>query len=152
MRHVFAYGFLKWCAILSIMISTGCVGVDRYGDLSASRPRFGQNTTSVEGRVSQTDSSIWPASKRTDNIVEIIDQRIDFSALLPRAVVNVRLTSKYRSQVMYRFHWYDEQGIELTSRNQVWRSLMLDGYGESTLTDQAPIQSAAEFRVQLRRP
>lgn len=143
---------MAWAGLAGMITLTGCIGVDEYGDLKVSRPRFGRNTTSVEGRVGPEENTVAAASRRTDNIVQITGQDIDFSGLIPRALVNIALTSNYRTQIMYRFSWYDARGVDITARSGGWRSVVLDGLGEATLTDQAPNADAVEFRVQLRRP
>ncbi|GAK87834.1 YcfL protein [Vibrio ponticus] len=64
----------------------------------------------------------------------------------------VSLTSNISSDhdLLYRFYWYDGQGLEV-SKPANWRRLIIRGEETVSISEVAVNPSATEFRVQIRK-
>lgn len=65
----------------------------------------------------------------------------------------VSLTSNISSDLdlLYRFYWYDNQGLEVNTQVGNWRRLIIRGAETRTISEVSVNPSATQFRVQIRR-
>lgn len=65
----------------------------------------------------------------------------------------VRLISQYSGDqyVQYRFYWYDEQGLEVNSKQGPWRQAVIRGTEEISISEVSINPNGTQFRVQIRQ-
>ena len=54
-----------------------------------------------------------------------------------------------RDVVNYRFRWLDANGIAVTQYDP-WETIALEGQEESVLSVSSPVESAVDFRIELK--
>lgn len=156
MNDSLATRFILSVLFFVLAFAPGCVSVDEYGDLDINRPKFGRNTSSLEGVVEVDESgelidfSVESNSKKTTKNFVITGQDIDTSGLLPRALVNVQNKTPHRKELRYRFSWYDNRGLDISTGGDGWISRVLDGRQEVSLTDAGPNKDATKYKIQIR--
>ncbi|MEL7291664.1 MAG: YcfL family protein [Pseudomonadota bacterium] len=65
----------------------------------------------------------------------------------------VRLVSNYSGDqyVQYRFYWYDEQGLEVNTKQGPWRQAVIRGTEEISISEVSINPNGSQFRVQIRQ-
>lgn len=65
----------------------------------------------------------------------------------------VKLVSQYSGDqyVQYRFYWYDEQGLEVNSKQGPWRQAVIRGTEEISISEVSVNPNGTQFRVQIRQ-
>jgi uncharacterized protein YcfL len=65
----------------------------------------------------------------------------------------VRLLSQYKGDqyVQYRFYWYDDQGLEVNTKQGPWRQAVIRGTGEISISEVSINPNGTQFRVQIRQ-
>ncbi|UPQ88894.1 YcfL family protein [Vibrio sinaloensis] len=65
----------------------------------------------------------------------------------------VRLVSNYSGDqyVQYRFYWYDEQGLEVNTKQGPWRQAVIRGTEEISISEVSVNPNGSQFRVQIRQ-
>jgi uncharacterized protein YcfL len=65
----------------------------------------------------------------------------------------VKLISQYSGDqyVQYRFYWYDEQGLEVNSKQGPWRQAVIRGTEEISISEVSVNPNGTQFRVQIRQ-
>lgn len=64
----------------------------------------------------------------------------------------VRLTSNYKGDqsILYRFSWYDANGLEVNSKPGPWRQAIVRGGESITLSEVTINPNGTQYRVQIR--
>ncbi|MGR5554902.1 YcfL family protein [Vibrio fortis] len=64
----------------------------------------------------------------------------------------VRLTSDYKGDqnILYRFYWYDDAGLEVNLKQGPWKQAIVRGFETITLSEISVNPKATQFRVQFR--
>jgi len=64
----------------------------------------------------------------------------------------VRVTSNYKANqnVLYRFYWYDDAGLEVNTKQGPWRQAVVYGFESITLSEVSVNPNGTQFRVQIR--
>ncbi|WP_434360282.1 YcfL family protein [Parasalinivibrio latis] len=64
----------------------------------------------------------------------------------------VSVTSKVASTqtLVYRFYWYNDQGLEVNVRKEPWRHVTLTGYDSTTLEAMSVSPDAVNYRVVVK--
>lgn len=65
----------------------------------------------------------------------------------------VRLLSQYKGDqyVQYRFYWYDDQGLEVNTKQGPWRQAVIRGSEEISISEVSINPNGTQFRVQIRQ-
>ncbi|KII79609.1 YcfL family protein [Vibrio renipiscarius] len=65
----------------------------------------------------------------------------------------VSLTSNISSDLdlLYRFYWYNDQGLEVNTKVGNWRRLIIRGKETRSISEVSVNPDATQFRVQIRR-
>lgn len=65
----------------------------------------------------------------------------------------VRLVSNYSGDqyVQYRFYWYDEQGLDVNTKQGPWRQAVIRGTEEIAISEVSVNPNGSQFRVQIRQ-
>jgi uncharacterized protein YcfL len=65
----------------------------------------------------------------------------------------VRLLSQYKGDqyVQYRFYWYDDQGLEVNTKQGPWRQAVIRGAEEISISEVSINPNGTQFRVQIRQ-
>lgn len=65
----------------------------------------------------------------------------------------VRLLSQYKGDqfVQYRFYWYDDQGLEVNTKQGPWRQAVIRGTEEISISEVSINPNGTQFRVQIRQ-
>lgn len=65
----------------------------------------------------------------------------------------VRLVSNYSGDqyVQYRFYWYDEQGLDVNTKQGPWRQAVIRGTEEISISEVSINPNGSQFRVQIRQ-
>lgn len=67
-----------------------------------------------------------------------------------RGVVELTNTSDFNQSIQYRFYWYDQQGLEVNTKQAPWKRVIFRGGETLTLSEVSISPSGKEFRMQLR--
>lgn len=64
----------------------------------------------------------------------------------------VQLSSNYQGDqhILYRFYWYDNNGLEVNTRPGAWRKVIVRGFEPVTLSEVTVNPNGTRFRVQIR--
>lgn len=64
----------------------------------------------------------------------------------------VRLNSQYSGDqnILYRFYWYDNQGLEVNTKLAPWRQLIIRGKESVAVSEVSVNPNGTQFRVQIR--
>ncbi|GLO61286.1 hypothetical protein MACH09_17940 [Vibrio sp. MACH09] len=65
----------------------------------------------------------------------------------------VTLTSQYKADlhVQYRFYWYDNQGLEVNSKQSAWKQQIIRGFETISISEVSINPNGKQFRVQIRQ-
>ncbi|MHA2937924.1 YcfL family protein [Vibrio sp. RC27] len=124
----------RWLLVLTTMIIlAGC----------SSSPSVG---LSVEGKFQQV---IMDDSRTADTIsVEGVSSAEEQGH--SKGIVRVRNKTAANVDIQYRFHWYNEQGLEVNLRPSAWNKLTIFGHDVMSLSEVSLSPKGKEFRVQIR--
>ncbi|OED63365.1 hypothetical protein A143_11440 [Vibrio splendidus ZS-139] len=64
----------------------------------------------------------------------------------------VRLNSNYKGDqnILYRFYWYDDAGLEVNLKQGPWKQAIVRGFESISLLEVSVNPNATQFRVQFR--
>ncbi len=64
----------------------------------------------------------------------------------------VQLESNYKADqvIQYRFHWYDDEGLEVNLKPGPWRRAIVYGYDRLSISEVSLNPNGTNFRVQIR--
>ncbi|MFA0056257.1 YcfL family protein [Vibrio echinoideorum] len=64
----------------------------------------------------------------------------------------VRLNSNYKGDqnILYRFYWYDDAGLEVNLKQGPWKQAIVRGFESISLSEVSVNPNATQFRVQFR--
>ncbi|KOO11401.1 hypothetical protein AKJ18_29305, partial [Vibrio xuii] len=64
----------------------------------------------------------------------------------------VRLESRYNGDqsILYRFYWYDENGLEVNTKLGPWRQAIVRGLETIIISEVSLNPEGRQFRVQIR--
>ncbi|WP_299694329.1 YcfL family protein [uncultured Vibrio sp.] len=64
----------------------------------------------------------------------------------------VRLNSNYKGDqnILYRFYWYDDAGLEVNLKQGPWKQAIIRGFESISLSEVSVNPNATQFRVQFR--
>lgn len=64
----------------------------------------------------------------------------------------VQLSSNYQGDqhILYRFYWYDNNGLEVNAQPGPWRKMIVRGFEPVTLSEVTVNPNGTRFRVQIR--
>jgi uncharacterized protein YcfL len=68
-----------------------------------------------------------------------------------RGVVRVKNKTSSDQGILYRFYWYDDQGLEVNTQPGPWKQLILRGKETRTLSEVSVSPKGTHFRVQIRK-
>ncbi|EIU7059052.1 YcfL family protein [Vibrio vulnificus] len=69
-----------------------------------------------------------------------------------RARAVVRLTSNFKGDqnILYRFAWYDDNGLEVNTKPGPWRQAIVRGFESITLSEVTVNPNGTKYRLQIR--
>ncbi len=64
----------------------------------------------------------------------------------------VRLASQYKGDqtILYRFYWYDDNGLEVNTKLGPWRQAIVRGFETINISEVSVNPKGRQFRVQIR--
>ncbi|EGA71855.1 hypothetical protein VISI1226_19052 [Vibrio sinaloensis DSM 21326] len=64
----------------------------------------------------------------------------------------VRLSSQYQGDqaIQYRFYWYDDNGLEVNTKQGPWRQAIVRGMESFAISEVSINPNGTQFRVQIR--
>ncbi|MGF1755427.1 YcfL family protein [Vibrio makurazakiensis] len=64
----------------------------------------------------------------------------------------VRLTSDFKGNqnILYRFYWYDDAGLEVNTKQGPWRQAVVYGFETLSISEVSVNPNGTQFRVQIR--
>ncbi|MBW3694590.1 DUF1425 domain-containing protein [Vibrio sp. T187] len=64
----------------------------------------------------------------------------------------VRLNSNYKANqnILYRFYWYDDAGLEVNNKQGPWRQAIVYGFESIAISEVSVNPKGTQFRVQIR--
>jgi len=68
----------------------------------------------------------------------------------PRGVVQLSSNYKGDQHILYRFYWYDNNGLEVNTKPGPWRKMIVRGFEQVTLSEVTVNPNGTKFRVQIR--
>ncbi|EGU46935.1 putative lipoprotein [Vibrio ichthyoenteri ATCC 700023] len=68
-----------------------------------------------------------------------------------QGIVSVTNNLSSDLDLLYRFYWYDDQGLEVNTKVSNWRRLIVRGAETRSISEVSVNPSATQFRVQIRR-
>lgn len=124
----------KWLLVIGVLLSiVGC-----SSSKTAGIKIEGQNQTVLYG------------DEKMGNKFSIDDISTVDTNGHPRAVVKLSNKTSVDQTIQYRFYWYDEQGLEVNTKQAPWRRAILRGDETITLSEVSVNPNGKDFRVQLR--
>lgn len=65
----------------------------------------------------------------------------------------VTLLSEYKADqnIQYRFYWYDNEGLEVNSKQSAWKQQVIRGFESLTISEVSVNPNGKQFRVQIRQ-
>lgn len=65
----------------------------------------------------------------------------------------VTLTSQYKADqnIQYRFYWYDDEGLEVNSKQGAWKQQIIRGFESLTISEVSVNPNGKQYRVQIRQ-
>ncbi len=65
----------------------------------------------------------------------------------------VQLTSLYKADlnIQYRFYWYDNEGLEVNSKQSAWKQQIIRGFETLSISEVSINPNGKQFRVQIRQ-
>ena len=68
----------------------------------------------------------------------------------PRGVVQLHSHYQGDQHILYRFYWYDNNGLEVNTKPGPWRKAIVRGFESVTLSEVTVNPNGTRFRVQIR--
>lgn len=68
----------------------------------------------------------------------------------PRGVVQLDSNYQGDQHILYRFYWYDNNGLEVNTKPGPWRKAIVRGFESVTLSEVTVNPNGTRFRVQIR--
>lgn len=95
--------------------------------------------------------SVVPETKVVGKVNNVIVKEIRTTTLGNRMLVDFVMKNDRgrRDVVNYRFRWLDANGIAVTQYDP-WETIALEGQEESVLSVSSPVESAVDFRIELK--
>lgn len=95
--------------------------------------------------------SVIPETKVVGKVNNVIVKEIRTTTLGNRMLVDFVMKNDRgrRDVVNYRFRWLDANGIAVTQYDP-WETIALEGQEESVLSVSSPVESAVDFRIELK--
>ncbi|MGR5195036.1 YcfL family protein [Vibrio rotiferianus] len=78
-----------------------------------------------------------------DIITTYVDDR-------PRGVVQLSSNYKGDQHILYRFYWYDANGLEVNTKPGPWRKMIVRGFEQVSLSEITVNPAGTQFRLQIR--
>ncbi len=85
---------------------------------------------------------------RTLSVDDISTLQVDGHA---RGVVSLTSNISSDLDLLYRFYWYDAQGLEVNTQVGNWKRLIIRGKETRSISEVSVNPAATQFRVQIRR-
>ena len=65
----------------------------------------------------------------------------------------ITLTSQYKADqnIQYRFYWYDNEGLEVNSKQSAWKQKIVRGFETLSISEVSINPNGKQFRVQIRQ-
>ncbi len=65
----------------------------------------------------------------------------------------VALSSQYKGDlnIQYRFYWYDDNGLEVNTKQAAWKQQIVRGFETVSISEVSVHQNGKQFRVQIRQ-
>ncbi|WP_375750361.1 YcfL family protein [Vibrio sp. HN007] len=65
----------------------------------------------------------------------------------------VTVSSQYSGEqhLQYRFYWYDNDGVEVNSKQAAWKQTIVHGFETITISEVSINPNGKQFRVQIRQ-
>ncbi len=65
----------------------------------------------------------------------------------------VSLSSQYKADqtILYRFYWYDDDGLEVNSNQAPWKMKIIRGFETLGISEVSVNPNGTQFRVQIRQ-
>lgn len=94
---------------------------------------------------------VVPETKVVGKANNVIVKEIRTTTLGNRMLVDFVMKNDRgrRDVVNYRFRWLDANGIAVTQYDP-WETIALEGQEESVLSVSSPVESAVDFRIELK--
>jgi len=94
---------------------------------------------------------VIPETKVVGKANNVIIKEIRTTTLGNRMLVDFVMKNDRgrRDVVNYRFRWLDANGIAVTQYDP-WETIALEGQEESVLSVSSPVESAVDFRIELK--
>lgn len=131
-------------SIFSLSLIFGCV---------SSPPPTNKIITKQENlKTEQSQArSVIPETKVVGKVNNVIVKEIRTTTLGNRMLVDFVMKNDRgrRDVVNYRFRWLDANGIAVTQYDP-WETIALEGQEESVLSVSSPVESAVDFRIELK--
>lgn len=123
--------------LLSVALVSGCESSNTYRSEPAARP----NQVDFASRVSNP----FLADK-----IDVTSAFVAESDGLLRVQANVRNQTKGNGRFMYRWTWFDGQGMKVTGNSEFWTRREVNGGGEIEIVGMAPKSACRDWRLEIR--
>ena len=124
-------------ALLAVAILAGCENSNTYKSERSARP----NQLEFESRVSNP----FLAGK-----VDVTSAYAAESDGLLRVQANIRNQTNGNARFMYRWTWFDGQGMKVTANSDFWTRREVNGGGEIEIVGMAPKSACRDWRLEIR--
>ena len=103
------------------------------------------------GRIDDPEPYIVINNRSLANQLSVKSFEYDRKGDLPRAFATL-LSNRNRSlEVMYRFQWYDGNGVEIDPGKKPYRTLIVEGKEGVSVTSLAPSPAAVEAKMNVKK-
>ena len=124
----------KWLLVLSIIVTfTGC---------SSTKP----TGLSVDGRFHQ----VIFGNGLIASIISVEDVKSTNVNGHTQAIVTVSNSVSADIDIQFRFHWYNNNGLEVNLRPSEWKKQRINGNDKVSLSEVSLSPKGKEFRIQIR--
>jgi len=124
-------------ASLALALLAGCENSNTYKSERSARP----NQLEFEQRVSNP----FLAGK-----VDVTSAYAAESDGLLRVQANIRNQTNGNARFMYRWTWFDGQGMKVTGNSEFWTRREVNGGGEIEIVGMAPKSACRDWRLEIR--
>jgi uncharacterized protein YcfL len=124
-------------ASLAAAVLAGCENSNTYKSEGSARP----NQLEFESRVSNP----FLAGK-----VDVTSAFAAESDGLLRVQANIRNQTNGNARFMYRWTWFDGQGMKVTANSDFWTRREANGGGEIEIVGMAPKSACRDWRLEIR--
>ncbi|MCF7502606.1 YcfL family protein [Vibrio sp. L3-7] len=106
------------------------------------------NTTGV--RVDSLTQNVFFGDKVLGSRLLVEDIRTDQVDGHTRGIVRLNSNYKGDQNILYRFYWYDDAGLEVNLKQGPWKQAIVRGFESISLSEVSVNPNATQFRVQFR--